>query len=200
MRNWTAITLLTLALSGVASAKVAPGLPAPDFTLPSASGETISLSDYAGQTVILEWTNHDCPFVRKHYNSDNMQGLQRQYTEDGVVWLSIISSSPGKQGHVSAAEAEALTQSRNAAPTHVLIDEDGAVGRLYGAKTTPHMYVINEQGETLSYMGAIDSIPSANPADIADATNYVHTAMTALAAGEMPDPAATRPYGCSVKY
>ena len=194
------IALLALSVGTVAQAKVAPGNPAPDFTLPSASGETISLSDFSGKTVILEWTNHGCPFVQKHYDSGNMQSLQTQYTGDEVVWLSIISSAPGKQGHVTPDKALALTASREAAPTHVLLDEDGTVGKMYGAKTTPHMYVIDEEGTMLSYMGAIDSVPSADKADIDMATNYVKTSMAALAQGELPDPASTRPYGCSVKY
>ncbi|WP_348673843.1 redoxin domain-containing protein [uncultured Abyssibacter sp.] len=193
------LVLLALCL-GTAQAKVAPGNPAPDFTLPSASGETVSLSDYSGKTVILEWTNHGCPFVQKHYDSGNMQSLQTRYTGDDVVWLSIISSAPGKQGHVTPEKAMALTTAREATPTHVLLDEDGTVGRMYGAKTTPHMYVIDTEGTMLAYMGAIDSIPSANPADIEQAMNYVDTSMTALAQGDLPDPASTRPYGCSVKY
>lgn len=193
-------TTLALALTTVASAKVAPGQPAPDFTLPSATGETVSLSDFSGKTVILEWTNHGCPFVQKHYDSGNMQSLQSQYTGEGVVWLSIISSAPGKQGHVSPEEARALTKDRNAQPTHVLLDESGDVGRMYGAKTTPHMYIIDPEGQLLSYMGAIDSIPSAKPEDIERATNYVRTAMTALNEGRRPQPASTKPYGCSVKY
>ena len=194
------IALLALSVGTVAQAKVAPGNPAPDFTLPSASGETVSLSDFSGKTVILEWTNHGCPFVQKHYDSGNMQSLQTQYTGDEVVWLSIISSAPGKQGHVTPDKALALTTSREAAPTHVLLDEDGTVGKMYGAKTTPHMYVIDEEGTMLSYMGAIDSVPSADKADIDMATNYVKTSMAALAQGELPDPASTRPYGCSVMY
>lgn len=200
-KTLTALTgLLALTAASVVTAKVAPGEPAPDFTLASASGETVSLSDYRGKTVILEWTNHGCPFVQKHYDSGNMQALQTQYTGEDVVWLSIISSAPGKQGHVSPDEAQTLTDARDAKPTHVLLDESGDVGRAYGAKTTPHMYVIDADGNALAYMGAIDSISTANPDDIDRATNYVKTSMAALAQGQRPDPAATRPYGCSVKY
>ena len=200
MRTLLASIALLALLIGTAQAKVAPGNPAPDFTLPSADGSEVSLSDFAGKTVILEWTNHGCPFVQKHYNSGNMQSLQTQYTGDDTVWLSIISSAPGKQGHVTAEKALALTEARDAAPTHVLLDEDGTVGRLYGAKTTPHMYIIDPDGTMMAYMGAIDSIPSADTADIERATNYVKTSMAALAQDRLPDPASTKPYGCSVKY
>ncbi len=186
--------------AGAAQAAVGVGDQAPDFRLRSAGGETVALSDFPGRTVILEWTNHDCPFVRKHYESDNMQALQRRYAPDEAVWLSIISSAPGKQGHVSAEQARALTASRKAAPSHVLFDPDGTVGRAYGAKTTPHMFVIAGNSRTVRYMGAIDSIRSADPGDIPEATNYVDMAMSALARGEPPQPPATRPYGCSVKY
>jgi hypothetical protein len=137
--------------------------------------------------------------VRKHYDSGNMQALQKTATGKGIVWLSIISSAPGKQGHVSGAEANRLTSSRNAAPTAVLLDEGGEIGGLYGAKTTPHMYIIDEGGE-LVYMGGIDSIPSTDTNDIARATNYVDVALNALSSGQPIEDAVTRPYGCSVKY
>ncbi|MEO1474854.1 MAG: redoxin domain-containing protein, partial [Pseudomonadota bacterium] len=164
-------------------------------------GETVSLSDFAGQTVVLEWTNHGCPFVQKHYDETykNMQGLQTAAADDGVVWLSVISSAPGKQGHVSPEEANELTTSRGAAPSAVIIDESGDIGRLYDAKTTPHMYIITGDG-TLAYQGAIDSIKSARVSDIPEADNYVTAALDAVAAGEAVETAQTRPYGCSVKY
>ncbi len=149
--------------------------------------------------MILEWTNHDCPYVRKHYNSGNMQQQQQAATEQGAVWLSIISSAPGKQGHVTPAQADALTVQRNAAPSAVIIDEKGAIGRLYGAKTTPHMYIIDADGK-LVYMGGIDSIASSNPADIEKATQYVPAALAQVVNGEPVMPGVTRPYGCSVKY
>ncbi|MEL7454838.1 MAG: redoxin domain-containing protein, partial [Pseudomonadota bacterium] len=138
--------------------------PAPDFTALTAAGETVTLSDFAGQTVVLEWTNHGCPFVQKHYNEayKNMQGLQADATSEDMVWLSVISSAPGKQGHVDAEEANALTTSRGAAPSAVILDESGDLGRLYGAKTTPHMYIIDADG-LLTYAGAIDSNRSADP-------------------------------------
>jgi len=147
---------------------------------------------------VLEWTNHDCPFVRKHYDRNNMQQLQKTYTEKGVVWLSVISSAPGKQGHVSPEQAQALTTSRNASPSAVLLDPEGTVGRAYGAKTTPHMYMIDKG--TLRYMGGIDSIPSSDPADIPNAEPYLQAAVDAVLAGEKVTKPMTRPYGCSVKY
>ncbi|ALS98890.1 redoxin domain-containing protein [Lacimicrobium alkaliphilum] len=172
---------------------------APDFTLTNTKGEQISLQDYAGKHVVLEWTNHLCPYVQKHYGSDNMQSLQKNYTGQDVIWLSVISSAEGKQGHVSAAEADALSESRSAHPTHVLFDPSGKVGKDYGAKTTPHMYVIDTQG-VLRYNGAIDSIKSANPADIDKAKPYFQQAMDAVLKGEEVASKMTVPYGCSVKY
>ncbi|MBF7073566.1 redoxin domain-containing protein [Glaciecola sp. MH2013] len=194
--------LITLACAALLSTQVFAAKvdkAAPDFTLQNSLGEQVSLSDYAGKYVVLEWTNHQCPYVVKHYGSDNMQGLQEKYTEDDVVWLSIISSAPGKQGYVEASEANELTKSRNAKPSHVLFDPDGTVGKMYAAKTTPHMYIIDPEGD-LRYAGAIDSIKSANPADIPKATNYVVAGMDALQAGGSPEKKLTPPYGCSIKY
>ena len=182
-----------------AHAGVSVGQPAPDFTGVDSNGNKHTLSQYKGKTVVLEWTNHDCPYVKKHYNSGNMQKLQQQATADGVVWLSVISSKPGKQGHVSGAKANKLTQSRNAAPTAVILDETSEIGLLYGAKTTPHMYIIDKTGQ-LVYMGGIDSIPSSDEADIAVAKNYVRAALDAMTAGKTIEDSITRPYGCSVKY
>ena len=176
-----------------------PGQAAPDFTARTASGEVVRLSDFAGQRVILEWTNADCPFVQKHYGAGNMQALQRRATADGTVWLSVVSSAPGKQGYVTPDEARALTTSRKAAPTHVVLDESGAVGRLYGAKTTPHMFVVDEEG-VIRYQGAIDTIRSTDPADIARADNYVTAALRALRDDRAVAVTQTQPYGCSVKY
>jgi peroxiredoxin len=180
-------------------ANVSVGKAAPDFTGVDSNGNKHSLSDFKGKTVVLEWTNHDCPYVKKHYNSGNMQQLQKNATGNGVVWLSIISSSPGKQGHVSGKQANELTRSRNAVPTAVILDETSEIGRLYGAKTTPHMYIIDKTGQ-LVYMGGIDSIPSSNENDIAKAKNYVTAALDAMAAGKPIADSVTRPYGCSVKY
>jgi peroxiredoxin len=195
-------TLLMLLISVVtfaANAAVSVDRPAPDFTGVDSNGNTHTLSQFRGKTVVLEWTNHDCPYVRKHYSSGNMQALQKAATGEGIVWLSIISSARGKQGHVSGDHANTLTTQRTASPTAVILDETGDIGRLYGAKTTPHMYIVNSEG-TLVYMGGIDNIPSSNPADIARATNYVDVALQALAAGKPISDNVTRPYGCSVKY
>lgn len=200
-----ALPLFTgLLLSGLASAPLAAaptvGQPAPDFELTDTAGTTHRLSDFRGKTVILEWTNHECPFVRKHYDSGNMQAQQRTAVgEHDAVWLTIISSKPGAQGHVSPAEADELTASRDAAPTAVLLDEPGDVGRAYAAQVTPHMYIIDAEG-TLVYMGGIDSNPSADPADIPDSTQYVLAALDDLAAGRAVVEAVTRPYGCTIKY
>lgn len=178
---------------------VSIGKLAPEFTLENSLGEGVSLKTLRGKKVILEWTNHECPFVKKHYESNNMQSLQKKYTDKGVVWLSIISSAKGKQGQVSAEQANILTKERSASPSFVLFDIDGKVGKLYGAKTTPHMYIIDEQG-VLRYNGAIDSIPSTKSSDIVKAENYVDSAMLALDKGEVLKDSLTRPYGCSVKY
>ena len=182
-----------------AHAAVSVGKPAPDFTGIDSNGNQHTLSQYRGKTVVLEWTNHDCPYVKKHYNSGNMQALQKQATADGVVWVSIISSKPGKEGHVSGGKANKLTKSRNAAPTAVILDETSEIGMMYGAKTTPHMYIVDKTGQ-LVYMGGIDSIPSSNEADIAGAKNYVRVALDEMAAGKAIEESVTRPYGCSVKY
>lgn len=194
-------TLLAFALLLPALAVAAPqiGQPAPDFAVVDSHGAVRTLEEFAGQPLVLEWSNHDCPFVIKHYSSDNMQSLQRRYTEAEVAWLTVISSSPGTQGHVSAAEANQLTTTRSAAPTAVLLDEEGTMGRAYDAKVTPHMYLIDSNG-TLVYMGGIDSIRSANAADIPKATPYLADAVDALLAGEPIPNSVTRPYGCSVKY
>ena len=193
------LTTLLFALATTAGAALQVGQPAPGFTATDTSGQRHALSEFRGKTVVLEWTNHDCPYVRKHYNSGNMQQQQKDATAQGAVWLSIISSAPGKQGHVTPAQADQLTVERDAAPSAVILDESGAIGRLYGAKTTPHMYIIDAQG-TLAYMGGIDSIPSANPADIEKATQYVPTALAQVMRGEPVGKNVTRPYGCSVKY
>lgn len=192
---------LVASTASAESTDLAPGIQAPDFTATTSMGETISLSDFAGKIVVLEWTNHDCPFVMKHYDEEfeNMQGLQLDAGKDETVWLSVISSAPGKQGHVTSDQANVLTTSRGAEPNHVIIDENGDIGRLYGAKTTPHMYVITATGE-LAYNGAIDSISSARVSDIPEADPYVTMALASVGAGADPEPAATKPYGCSIKY
>ena len=175
------------------------GAAAPAFSGATTAGETISLDQFAGKNVVLEWTNHDCPFVVKHYTTGNIQATQQATKEEGAVWITVISSAPGKQGYVSAAEADALTASRAAEPDFVLLDASGDIGRAYAAKTTPHMFVIDEAGK-LRYDGAIDDKPSANHATVEGATNYLLAALDSVVAGEEVATARTKPYGCSVKY
>ena len=176
-----------------------PGTPAPAFTAKDISGRDVSLRDYLGKTVILEWTNDGCPFVGKHYNSGNMQALQRRFTGAGDIWLTIASSAPGEQGYVTPAEARGDIARWGAAPSDFLFDPDGVVGRLYGAKATPTMVVIDPKG-MLAYIGAIDDKPSVNLDDVKTAKNYVVAALDELAAGKPVSVSATRAYGCSVKY
>ncbi len=178
---------------------VAIGTTAPDFTVRDTKGNAVHLADYRGRAVVLEWTNDGCPFVGKQYRSGNMQALQKTYTGQGVVWLTVVSSAEGEQGYVTPAEADRDTVSRNAAPTAVLLDPSGTLGRLYGARATPHMFVIDAAGR-LVYRGAIDDKPSTNLADIATAHNYVKAALDETLAGRPVAIAATTAYGCSVKY
>jgi hypothetical protein len=176
-----------------------PGVPAPLFTAKDINGSTVNLHDFLGKTVILEWTNDGCPFVGKHYNSGNMQTLQRRFTAAGDVWLTIASSAPGEQGYVTPAEARADMARWNAAPSDFLLDPDGVVGRLYGAKATPTMVVVDPKGN-LAYIGAIDDTPSTDLDDVKTAKNYVVAALDELAAGKPVLVSATRAYGCSIKY
>ena len=175
------------------------GAPAPAFTLADSNGKTVSLADFKGKTVVLEWTNHDCPYVRKHYGGNNMQALQKKWTAQGVVWLTLISSAPGTEGYVSAAEANKLTAERGAAPSDVLFDPKGDVGRVYGAQVTPHMYVIKGDG-TLAYMGGIDDKATTRLEDLKTAKNYVDAALDEIAQGKPVTTTTARPYGCTVKY
>lgn len=175
------------------------GQKAPDFTLKDWDGKDVSLSSFAGKNVILEWTNDKCPYVVKHYDTGNMQKLQEKYTGEGAVWLTVNSSATGKQGHVSAADAKQIMDEKKGKQTTYVFDTDGTVGRLYDAKTTPHMYVIDGAG-TLVYAGAIDSDDSFKPETVEGATNYVAAAMDALAANKPVEVASTKPYGCGVKY
>lgn len=177
----------------------AVGKAAPAFTLSGIDGEEYSLSDFAGKVVVLEWTNYGCPFVKKHYKSGNMQALQESAKDMEVVWLSICSSAPGKQGHMSAAEWKEAAKDHGVESHAVLIDEDGSVGRMYGAKVTPHMYVIDAAG-TLVYDGAIDSIASASVSDIERAEQYVSNAIEATLAGKPVSVSKSKPYGCGIKY
>ena len=185
--------------ASAALAQVQPGKPAPDFTLQDSGGKTVKLADFKGKTVVLEWTNQDCPYVRKHYSGGNMQQLQKDAAAKDVVWLTISSSAPGQQGHVNGLEADELTKSRKAAPAAFLFDPDGKVGHAYDARTTPHMYVIDKAG-VLAYMGAIDDKPTANLADLKTARPYLKEAVEAVLAGETVKVASTRAYGCSIKY
>ena len=180
-----------------ATAKV--GTAAPAFTSDATTGKRVSLGDYRGQLVVLEWTNHDCPYVRKHYDTSNMQALQKEATGQGVIWLTLISSSPGTQGFVTPVQADELTVSRKAGPTAVLLDPTGVVGKMYGATNTPHMYVIDKTG-LLVYAGAIDDRPTSRRSDVQGAQNYVREALQAVAAGQPVKTPVTRAYGCTVKY
>ena len=188
-----------LAFAGSLHAAATVGQPAPAFTLTDTKGTTHSLADFAGKTVVLEWFNHECPFVKKHYGAGNMQRQQAAATGKGVVWLTINSSAAGKQGHVNAEQANAILGEWKASPTAFLLDHDGTVGQAYGAKTTPHMYVIDPSG-TLLYVGAIDDKRSTNQADIKTATNYVTQAFAEIRAGKPVSAASTTAYGCTVKY
>jgi peroxiredoxin len=194
------IAFIVLALYACgSSAMLRIGEPAPGFEGVDTRGNVHRLADYRGKIVVLEWTNHDCPFVRKHYGAGNMQDQQREAAAQGVVWLSVISSAPGKQGYVSPVQADELTRNRKAQPRAVILDTDGKIGSAYQAKTTPHMFIIDKTG-TLVYMGGIDSISTANPDDIPRATQYVRTALQEISAGKPVSTPVTRPYGCSVKY
>ena len=201
MKRMTAVlcgALVFSAMPGIAQAN-AVGAPAPAFTLTDSDGNSRSLAEFKGKTVVLEWTNAECPFVKKHYGAKNMQGQQGKATADGVIWLTINSSAPGLQGHVDGAKANAIRKEVGAQQSAYLLDPTGTVGRAYGAKTTPHMYIIDGAG-VLRYNGGIDSIPSADQADIGKATQYVPQALAELAAGKPVSVSTSKPYGCSVKY
>jgi peroxiredoxin len=197
----SAFAALALAAFAASPALAVPeiGKPAPDFAATGIDGKPVKLSELRGKTVVLEWTNHDCPYVVKHYGSGNMQALQRDAARDGVVWISIVSSAKGAEGNVTPAEAAALTKSRNAAPAEIVLDESGKIGRAYDARTTPHMFVIDAGGK-LVYMGGIDDKPTTRAADIATANNYVRAALDAVKTGKPVATPVSRPYGCSVKY
>jgi peroxiredoxin len=188
----------TMLVAPAFAAAAGVGQAAPDFTLTDTAGKPVRLSDFKGKTVVLEWNNPGCPFVRKHYQG-NMQALQKEATGQGVTWLTIISSAPGTQGHVSAGQADELTAQRKAGPTAVLLDPTGTVGQLYGATNTPHMYVIDKAG-TLVYAGAIDDRPTSRRSDVQGANNYVRAALQSVAAGQPIKTPITRAYGCTVKY
>jgi peroxiredoxin len=197
---WSIIALLLAgSMATVSVAEVSMGETAPEFTLKDIQGTAHTLSDFKGKFVVLEWTNYDCPFVRKHYDTGNMQELQKTYTEKGVIWLSVNSSAPGKQGNYLPNAWQQKVKEKKAAATAVLLDTDGKVGRLYGAKTTPHVFVIDKEGK-LAYKGAIDDKRSWRKEEVATAKNYVRAALEALMAGKSVETPSTAPYGCSVKY
>ena len=175
------------------------GQPAPEFTLTDSNGKSHKLSDFKGKLVVLEWLNHGCPFVVKHYGSGNMQKLQKEFTGKDVVWLSIVSSAPGKQGHMSPEDTNKTKEEKGSAATAVLLDEDGTVGKLYDAQVTPELFVVDREG-TLIYTGAIDSVKSTDAADIEGATNYVKQALDEALEGKPVSEATTTAYGCGIKY
>lgn len=185
--------------SAAAQTQAVAGKPAPDFSLQDSKGKKHALSDYKGKLVVLEWVNYGCPFVKKHYESRNMQRLQKNYTGKGVIWLSVNSSANGKQGSMTPDEVNKALKEKGAAPTAYLFDADGTVGRAYGAKTTPHMFVIDQEG-VLVYSGAIDDKVSTEISDVAGAKNYVAAALDEALAGKPISVASTKSYGCSVKY
>ena len=202
MKRTNLMIIASLLLAFVAlsvGAETMVGDKAPGFTAMDSHGKTQKLSDYNGKIVVLEWFNVGCPFTKKHYNSGNMQALQKKYTDKGVVWFSVSSSGPGKQGYLTLENVKDQPLLKNAAATAVLLDGEGKLGHLFGAKTTPHLFIIDKDG-TVVYNGAIDSIRSANPDDVAQATNYVAQALDGLLAGKSVSMKKTQPYGCSVKY
>lgn len=191
------LAVAVASMPGMAAAKV--GAMAPDFTVTDMNGKSHKLSDFAGKFVVLEWLNYGCPFVGKHYGSGNMQALQKEWTAKGVVWLSVISSAPGQQGHSSPEQARADYKAKGSNATTVILDESGALGKAYGARTTPHMFVIDPKGR-LIYNGGIDDKPSTDQADVKTAKNYVSAALSEAMAGKAVTTATSQPYGCNVKY
>lgn len=198
MKKILVATTLALAAAGALASAVV-GQPAPAFSAVDTAGKTVSLADFKGRHVVLEWINPGCPFVQKHYGAGNMQATQKEATAGGVVWLAVNSTAEGASDYRKPADMAAWMQQQKAAATATLMDADGKVGRAYGARTTPHMYVIDPKG-VLVYAGAIDSKPTANPADIPGATNHVKAALAETLAGKPVTVASTRPYGCTVKY
>ena len=194
-----ACAALMMMTGRVANAAAQIGRPAPDFTLNDVQQKPHRLADYKGKIVVLEWVNPECPFVKKHYNSGNIPKLQQSAAADGVVWLLINSGYPGSQGDYETAKMEQWLKEKNAAPTAYFRDQDAKVGKLYGAKTTPHFFIIDRDGQ-LVYNGAIDSIRSADPSDIKNAENYVASALEALKKNVPVATPSTQPYGCAVKY
>jgi peroxiredoxin len=200
MNRWVnSFGSLLLAVFALSAQAVETGKPAPNFSLTDIHGTSVSLEKLRGKTVVLEWINHGCPFVVKHYGSGNMQALQKEFTAKGVVWLSICSSAKGKQGHMSPADWRVVEKEKGGAASSILLDEAGKVGNLYSAKTTPHMFIIDPAGR-LIYQGAIDDKPSADSADVKGALNFVRAALNESLAGKSVSTPESKPYGCSVKY
>ncbi|HEY6413804.1 MAG TPA: thioredoxin family protein [Edaphobacter sp.] len=195
-RNLLSLVLTACALSALA---LTPGTRAPDFKGTDSNGVTHTLSQYRGKYVVLEWANKGCPYEQKHYLSGNMEALQKEWTDKGVIWLSILSSAPGEQGNVTPAEENKYLKTMHAAPTAAILDPTGEIGHLYQAKTTPHIFVIDPTGK-LIYQGAIDDRPTTDLADVKGAHNYLNEALNAAMAGKPVPMSSTRPYGCSVKY
>jgi peroxiredoxin len=195
----TRIFLPVLALVALSAFAVKVGDQAPDFTGTDSHGQPHKLSDYRGKFVVLEWHNNGCPFTKKHYESGNMQRLQKEWTDKGVIWFTVISSSPGSQGYVTADQENEYLQKMHAVPTAAILDPKGDIGHLYGAKTTPHMFIIDQQGKII-YNGAIDDKATTDPSDVNGANNYVSDALQEAMSGKAVAVATTRPYGCSVKY
>jgi len=190
---------LTFTISTLPVLAVIPGTTAPDFKGTDSTGAKHTLSEYRGKFVVLEWANQGCPYDRKHYLSGSMESQQRDWTAKGVIWLSVISSAPGEQGYVTPAQENTYLKTMHAAPTAALLDPDGTIGRLYEAKTTPHIFVIDPTGK-LIYQGAIDDKPTTEQSDLKGARNYLNETLTAAMAGKPLQVESTRPYGCSVKY
>lgn len=199
MKRRALFALPALLLAAAAQAAPTVGQAAPDFTLKDAAGRSVKLSDYRGKLVVLEWTNPGCPYVRKHYDSGNMAATQQDAAAKGAVWLSINSTEKGSYDYLEPAKLVAWQKERKVQPTATLMDEEGVAGKAYGARTTPHMYIVDPQGR-LVYAGGIDSVPSSNPEDIKRAVNYVRQGVAEAAAGKPVSAATTRPYGCSIKY
>ena len=196
---WLVLGGSLIASPSFVGAEAVIGQPAPAFTLTDTTGHARSLADWHGNIVVLEWFNNDCPFVGKHYGSGNMQQMQADYTAKGVVWLSVVSSAAGKQGHISPEEGNEIMKQRQSHQTAMLLDSDGVVGRSYGAKTTPHLFIISPDG-ALIYAGGVDNIASTDQADVPNATNFVRHALDEVLAGQPVSVSESKPYGCSVKY
>ena len=201
MKSKLILSALTCLASTALFAAESPqvGSAAPDFSVTDSKGKTQSVSQYKGKYVVLEWFNPECPFVKKHYGPGNMQKLQKEFTDKGVVWLAVDSSAPGKEGNLTPEQAEKKMTEWKTHATALVLDQDGKAGQAYGAKNTPHMFIINPEGKII-YAGAIDSKATPNPADISSSTNYVKVALDESMAGKPVSTASTRPYGCSVKY